>query len=77
MTSCRAVVSATKTCQRCGVEFACGLSCCWCDEIQLDADARRKLREQFTDCLCRSCLEQAQGPGPKAQDLRPKAQGPT
>ena len=60
MSTCRAVVSIPKTCQRCGVEFGCGGSCCWCDEVKLDAQVRGELRQQFTDCLCRSCLEQAQ-----------------
>ena len=59
MSSCRAVVSVVKTCQRCGAEFSCGLSCCWCDEIALDRDAMATLREQFSDCLCRSCLQAA------------------
>ena len=59
MSSCRAVTSFPKTCQRCGVEFGCGGSCCWCDEVVLDADTRTALREQFTDCLCRACLEAA------------------
>ena len=68
VSNCRAVISIPKTCQQCGVEFSCGGSCCWCDEVQLDDQAREQLRQQFTDCLCRSCLEQAQG-------LRAKAQG--
>ena len=69
MGSCRAVISLLKTCQRCGVEFACGGSCCWCDEITLDAQVRQELRQQFSDCLCRSCLEQAAGPKPEAEGL--------
>src|SRR5687768_5576635 len=59
MSNCRAIIAFTKTCQRCGIEFACGGSCCWCDEIVLDADTRAVLRERFTDCLCRACLESA------------------
>ena len=59
MSSCRAVVSIPKTCQRCGVEFGCGGSCCWCDEVKLDVQVRGELRQQFSDCLCRSCLEEA------------------
>ena len=69
MTNCRAIVSVTKTCQRCSVEFACGLSCCWCDEITLDAKARTDIRQEFTDCLCRACLEEAQGLKPKVEGL--------
>ena len=59
MSTCRAVVSFPKTCQQCGVQFACGGSCCWCDEIPLDANAREALTQRFTDCLCRACLEAA------------------
>ena len=56
MNQCRAVVSLPKTCQRCGAAFSCGLSCCWCDEIALKDDVAARLREQFSDCLCRPCL---------------------
>jgi len=59
MSSCRAVISLPKTCQRCGVEFGCGGSCCWCDEVALDPAVRSELQQQFTDCLCRACLEAA------------------
>jgi len=38
------------------------MSCCWCDEIALDAATRASLKEQFTDCLCRKCLDDALGP---------------
>ena len=67
MSSCRAVVSIPKTCQRCGVEFGCGGSCCWCDEVPLDAQVREELRQTFSDCLCRSCLQEAQGQRPKTE----------
>ena len=56
---CRALISLPKTCQSCGVEFQCGSLCCWCGEIKLDAAVRRELKEKFTDCLCRACLEAA------------------
>jgi hypothetical protein len=56
---CRALISFPKTCQSCGVEFQCGSLCCWCGEIKLDAAVRRELKEKFTDCLCRACLESA------------------
>ena len=59
MANCRALVSVVKTCQNCGAEFACGGSCCWCDEVRLDANVRTDLQARFTDCLCRACLESA------------------
>jgi hypothetical protein len=49
-------VWVSKTCQRCGTDFACGLSCCWCDEIALAPHVAAALRERCSDCLCRSCL---------------------
>jgi hypothetical protein len=57
MSNCRALVSVVKTCQRCGAQFGCGLSCCWCDEIEVRDDVRAELQRRFTDCLCRACLE--------------------
>jgi hypothetical protein len=59
MGSCRSLITLPKTCQRCGVEFGCGGSCCWCDEVPLDAAVREQLQQQFSDCLCRACLETA------------------
>jgi hypothetical protein len=58
MSSCRGLVSVVKACQRCGTQFGCGLSCCWCDEVTLSADARSSLQAQFSDCLCRACLQE-------------------
>jgi hypothetical protein len=57
MSNCRAIVSIPKTCQRCGVEFACGGGCCWCADVPLTPELRQTLQEQFSDCLCRTCLE--------------------
>ena len=30
---------------------------CWCVEIKLSEETRRKLKENFRACLCRNCLE--------------------
>jgi len=58
MSSCRAIQSAPKTCQRCGATFGCGAPCaCWCDQVPLDDATRAELQQQFSDCLCPSCLE--------------------
>ena len=75
MSSCRAVISIPKTCQRCGVEFGCGGSCCWCDEVTLDAQARETLRQTFSDCLCRSCLEQ-EANGDRGSGIRDQKAAP-
>lgn len=64
MSICRAFISLPKTCQNCGEEFGCGGLCCWCAEIKLDKSVRQELKERFTDCLCRTCLEAA------ARDLK-------
>ena len=46
-------------CSACGNDFVCGVSLkgCWCSEIKLDDEARAELRTQYSDCLCRGCLE--------------------
>jgi hypothetical protein len=53
------VVGRIVTCESCHEEFSCGVSLtgCWCNEIKLSEQTRTALREQFTDCLCRTCLE--------------------
>ena len=71
MSSCRAVVSIPKICQRCGAQFGCGLSCCWCDEIKISKELRARLQERFNDCLCRGCLEALAQPGELLGNQRP------
>jgi len=62
VSSCRAIQSTPKTCQSCGVTFACGAPCaCWCEQVPVGADTRTDLQSRFTDCLCPSCLEAAAG----------------
>jgi hypothetical protein len=50
---------APRECEACGQPFVCGASLkgCWCFDIKLDAATRKELRAQYTDCLCRACLE--------------------
>jgi hypothetical protein len=45
-------------CQSCGQPFRCEVSLggCWCKEISLSDAARARLRERFTECVCRDCL---------------------
>jgi hypothetical protein len=52
---------ATKTCEACGREFACGASLkgCWCAEVETTKATRDELRAKYKDCLCRECLEKA------------------
>jgi hypothetical protein len=46
-------------CEACGEEFVCGatLTGCWCTEIQTTPEQRGKMRERYSRCLCRTCLE--------------------
>ena len=46
------------TCESCGQPFRCevGLTGCWCKVIKLSDATRARLREKFSDCLCRECL---------------------
>lgn len=50
---------AQSVCEACGEPFNCGASGsnCWCAEVKLTEDARAKLRERYSNCLCRACLE--------------------
>lgn len=49
-------------CAACGNEFTCcaSLDACWCAEIPLNDLARAELRSDYSDCLCRDCLEKLQ-----------------
>jgi cysteine-rich CWC protein len=53
------MVPVTKICQACGAEFACLGGCCWCSDVTISAATRERLTAQFSDCLCRACLEAA------------------
>ena len=48
-----------RICEACGSEFMCGASLkgCWCSEVPLNEEVRTYLRSQYSDCLCRQCLE--------------------
>ena len=48
-----------KTCPRCGTGFECkagNVLQCQCYGIVLTATARQQVEQQYSDCLCRSCL---------------------
>ena len=46
-------------CEACGDHFKCGATVtgCWCSEVKLSSATRADLRQRYTNCLCRSCLE--------------------
>jgi hypothetical protein len=52
----------TKTCPRCGKTFECVHSIdCWCVKVKLTDTAKAYLKEHYTDCLCKDCLEEING----------------
>ena len=52
----------TKTCPRCGKTFECVHSIdCWCVKVQLTDATKAYLKEHYSDCLCKDCLEEING----------------
>ena len=52
----------TKTCPRCGKTFECVHSIdCWCVKVKLTDAAKAYLKEHYSDCLCKECLEEING----------------
>lgn len=48
----------TKTCPRCGKTFECVHSVdCWCVKVKLTDATKAYLKENYSDCLCKECLE--------------------
>lgn len=53
----------TKYCPRCAAAFECkagSIAQCQCSDIQLNAEQRLFLEQNYSDCLCRNCLLQLQ-----------------
>jgi hypothetical protein len=46
-------------CEGCGEPFICGASLtgCWCMKVMVTSEARARLRQRYTKCICRACLE--------------------
>ncbi|MCD9189528.1 MAG: cysteine-rich CWC family protein [Pyrinomonadaceae bacterium] len=51
--------TASKVCEVCGKEFSCNAENgnCWCFDLQLKAETLQKLKENYQDCLCPTCLK--------------------
>lgn len=48
---------ATKTCPKCAAQFTCdGDNDCWCEQVQIHKKEMVEIMENYTDCLCPSCL---------------------
>jgi hypothetical protein len=58
------VLNQPSVCEACGDPFTCGakLSGCWCSEIKLSDETRAELKERYSGCLCRECLEHLSEP---------------
>jgi hypothetical protein len=58
------VLNQPSVCEACGAPFNCGakLSGCWCSEIKLSDETRVELKERYSGCLCRECLEHLSEP---------------
>jgi len=51
-----------KTCPRCGKTFECVHSIdCWCVKVKLTDATKAYLKEHYSDCLCKDCLEEING----------------
>jgi len=57
-----ASTKANAACPRCGGSFRCGAQdrACDCFGARLDDALRRQLAEQYSSCLCMSCLTELQ-----------------
>ena len=49
---------ALRLCAGCGREFQCGAAAgsCWCEGAEVPLATSQRLRVEFSDCLCASCL---------------------
>ena len=51
-----------KICPRCGKEFECVHSVdCWCVTVKLTDATKAYLKEHYSNCLCKECLEEING----------------
>ena len=51
-----------KTCPRCGKTFECVHSVdCWCVKVKLTDATKAYLKANYSDCLCKDCLEEING----------------
>lgn len=49
---------ADKQCSRCGKTFGCGNEApgCWCENYSLSSETLARLRKDYANCLCETCL---------------------
>ena len=51
---------SVKKCSKCNVVFECTneQTGCWCENVHLNLETLKKLKEQYVNCLCSSCLKE-------------------
>ncbi|MDR2836930.1 MAG: cysteine-rich CWC family protein [Bacteroidales bacterium] len=48
-----------KICEKCKQEFECNHSeDCWCSKEALSGEVLKYLKENYPDCLCKTCLKE-------------------
>lgn len=51
-----------KTCPKCGNQFECRHDAsCWCVKITLSDVVKEELKNNYADCLCKTCLTEFEG----------------
>lgn len=59
----------TKKCSRCGAAFSCLHSAsCWCTAYIIAPEKAEEMRNKYSDCLCRECLQLYTEPSSPAPD---------
>ena len=47
-----------KVCPKCGVKFECLHNVdCWCMQVKTSEQTLKLIQQNYTDCLCKACLE--------------------
>jgi hypothetical protein len=51
---------SVKSCSKCSATFECSNEKmgCWCENLFLDIDTLKKLKEEYDNCLCPNCLKE-------------------
>jgi hypothetical protein len=51
---------ATKSCSKCKTNFECSneKEGCWCENLTIDIETLNRLRKQYDNCLCSTCLKE-------------------
>ena len=48
-----------KKCARCGSKIVCySIGACWCKNIKISTSSAALIKNEYNDCLCKSCLSE-------------------